>query len=60
MLKLLKIALPLPDYTTLCRRWRRLVVSAPKRAKGEPLYVIVDASGIKAYGEGEWKVRRHG
>jgi hypothetical protein len=28
--------------------------------KGEPLHVLVDATGLKVYGEGEWKVRVHG
>src|SRR5215210_807943 len=60
VLKLLKVALPVPDYTTLCRRRRKLAVSLPRRAKDEPLHVVVDASGIKVYGEGEWKVRCHG
>ncbi len=60
VLKLLKVALPVPDYTTLCRRRRQLAVSLPRRAQGEPLHVVVDATGIKVCGEGEWKVRSHG
>jgi IS5 family transposase len=60
VLKLLKVALPVPDYTTLCRRRRKLAVSLPRRAKDEPLHVVVDATGVKVYGEGEWKVRCHG
>jgi hypothetical protein len=35
-------------------------VSLPRRAKDEPLHVVVDAAGVKVYGEGEWKVRCHG
>ena len=60
VLKLLKVALPVPNYTTLCRRRQTLAVSLPRRAQGAPLHVVVDATGIKVYGEGEWKVRRHG
>src|SRR5215210_6097419 len=60
VLRLLKVELSVPDYTTLCRRRRRLEVSLPRRAKDEPLHVVVDATGIKVYGEGEWKVRSHG
>lgn len=60
VLKSLKVALPVPDYTTLCRRRRSLAVSLPRRAKDEPLHVVVDATGVKVYGEGEWKVRCHG
>jgi len=60
VMSLLQVDLPVPDYTTLCRRRRQLEVSLPRRAKHEPLHVVVDATGIKVYGEGEWKVRRHG
>ena len=60
VLKLLGVALPVPDYTTLCRRRRQLAVSLPRRAKDKPLHVAVDATGIKVYAEGEWKVRSHG
>ena len=54
------MTLPVPDYTTLCQRRRQLEVSLPRRAKDEPLHVVVNATGIKAYDEGEWKVRTHG
>jgi IS5 family transposase len=60
VLKLLKVGLSVPDYTTLCRRRRQLAVSLPRRAQGEPLPVVVDVTGSKVYGEGEWKVRSHG
>ncbi len=60
VLHLLKVGLPVPAYTTLCRRRRTLEISLPRRAQGEPLHVVVDATGIKVCGEGEWKVRRHG
>jgi hypothetical protein len=32
----------------------------PRRQKQEPLHMVVDSTGIKVYGEGEWKVRQHG
>src|SRR5919107_921613 len=60
VLNLLQVGLPVPAYTTLCRRRRKLAVNLPRRTKGESLHVVVDATGIKIYGEGEWKVRRHG
>jgi hypothetical protein len=60
VLNLLKVGLSVPDYTTLGRRRRQLAVSLVRRAQGEPLHVVVDATGIQVYGEGEWKVRRHG
>jgi IS5 family transposase len=60
VIKLLGIKLAVPDYTTLCRRRRSLEVALPRRKKQEPLHMVVDSTGIKVYGEGEWKVRQHG
>ncbi len=60
VIKLLGVELPVPDYTTLCRRRRTLQIVLPRRRQGEPLHVVVDSTGIKIYGEGEWKVRQHG
>jgi len=60
IVELLSIDLDVPDYTTLCRRRKGLDVKLPRRTKSEPLHMVVDSTGIKVYGEGEWKVRQHG
>jgi len=60
VIKLLGVELSVPDYTTLCRRRRSLTVALPRRNKSESLHMVVDSTGIKVYGEGEWKVRQHG
>jgi IS5 family transposase len=52
LMKLLNAELPVPHSTTLCRRRRRLEISLPQCAKGEPLHLVVDVAGIKVYGEG--------
>ena len=52
--------LPVADYSTLSRRRPTLDVRLPKRAPAGPLHVVVDSTGLKVYGEGEWKVRQHG
>jgi hypothetical protein len=49
-----------PHYSTLSRRQRDLTVVIPFRPRGEPLQLVVDSTGVKVLGEGEWKVRRHG
>ena len=56
------IPLPVPDATTLSRRGALLAVRLPKRRKGasEKTIIVVDATGVKVYGEGEWKVRQNG
>jgi IS5 family transposase len=57
---LAQIGLPIPDYSTLSRRARRLKVRLPRRRYTEPVHLVVDSSGLKIYGEGEWRVRQHG
>lgn len=52
--------LPVPNYTTLSRRPQKLEVFLPAPGSGEPLHLVIDSTGLKLYGEGEWKVRRHG
>lgn len=59
VMRLLALDLPVPHYSTLSRRARHLSVQLVSRAKDEPLHLIVDSTGLKLYGEGEWKVRVH-
>ena len=50
-----------PDYSTLSVRAENLSVSIRVRSvPDEPLHIVVDSTGAKVYGEGEWKVRQHG
>lgn len=60
VIKLLGLTLRVPDYTTLCRRRRAVEIELPRRRQSEPLHLVVDSTGIKVYGEGEWKVRQYG
>ncbi|XDJ35121.1 MAG: IS5 family transposase [Burkholderia sp.] len=53
-------SLPVPNYTTLCRRAKTLDVELPILRDNEPIHLVVDSTGLKVYGEGEWKVRQHG
>lgn len=56
---MLKIALPVPDHSTLSRRGKKLKVNLPKTINSR-LNIVMDSTGLKIYGEGEWKVRQHG
>ena len=56
----LHLAVAIPDYSTLSRRRATLAVVLPRTRKPEALHVVVDSTGVKVYGEGEWKVRQHG
>src|SRR6185437_8907743 len=60
VLALVGAALPVPDYTTLSRRRKRLSVPLNPRLNGQALHLVVDSTGFKVVGEGEWKVRQHG
>ena len=46
--------LPVPNYTTLSRRAQKLEVVLPAPRSGEPLHLVIDSTGLKLYGEGEW------
>src|SRR5256886_4949095 len=57
---LLEVALPVPSYSTLSRRAAELPVALGALPRSTPLHLVIDSSGFKVYGEGEWKVRQHG
>ena len=56
---LLGVDLKVPDHTTLSRRGKTVPIRLPRKAHG-PLHLVLDSTGLKVYGEGEWKVRQHG
>lgn len=60
ILELLQINLPTPHYSLLSRRARKLKVELAATHPSKIRHLVVDASGLKVYGEGEWKVRLHG
>lgn len=50
-----------PDFSTLSIRGETLPVKIRVRSlPKEPIHIVVDGTGAKVYGEGEWKVRQHG
>ncbi len=51
---------PVPDFSTVCRRQARLEVQIPYRSSGQPLNLLIDSTGIKFRGDGEWLTRKHG
>jgi hypothetical protein len=60
LLRLAGLDWPVPDYSTLCRRQKTLQVQIPYRRAGGPLNLLVDSTGIKFLGDGEWQARKHG
>ncbi|PSB49488.1 IS5/IS1182 family transposase [Cyanosarcina cf. burmensis CCALA 770] len=57
---LMGIDLPVPDHSTLSRRIGKVEVEMPVAPSEGAIHVVVDSTGVKVYGEGEWKVRQHG
>src|SRR3954470_13766443 len=63
---LLGLALRVPDHTTLSRRAATLEVPRPRRSGGDaggkaaPMHLLVDSTGLKLCGAGEWLVEKHG
>ena len=60
LLKMVGLDWAVPDFSTLCRRQKALNVSLPYREGNGPLNLLIDSTGIKAEGEGEWNARKHG
>src|SRR3954466_4470056 len=59
VLRLLGLDLAVPDHTTLSRRAATLGVPRSRSGSG-PLHLLVDSTGLKLGGAGEWLVERHG
>ena len=58
---LLGLVLAVPDHTTLSRRAPTLEVPRPRpRKDGEPMHLLVDSTGLKLCGKGEWLLEKHG
>ena len=60
LVQLMEVETPIPDYTSLAKRAATTPVSLDSTKHTGPIDVVVDSTGLKVYGEGEWKVRIHG
>jgi hypothetical protein len=61
ILQLMSLDLPCPDHTTLSRRNATVAVRQQlDRVSPRPLSLIVDSSGLKVCGQGEWHSQKHG
>jgi hypothetical protein len=64
---LLGLTLRVPDHTTLSRRAATLEVPRPRSSsspdaggEAEPVHLLVDSTGLKLCGPGEWLLEKHG
>jgi IS5 family transposase len=60
IIHLLGLELSIPDHTTLCRRAETLQVFSRPRSGAEPVHLLVDSTGLKLSGAGEWLVEKRG
>ena len=60
LLKMTGLPWVAPDYSTVCRRQKGLDVRVHYRPSSNGLHLLVDSTGIKFLGEGEWKTKKHG
>ena len=60
LLRLAGLDWDVPDFSTLSRRQKHLQVTLTYQRRGEALHLLIDSTGIKMLGEGEWKRKKHG
>ena len=58
--ELLGLTLTVPDHSTMSRRSRTLPLPPLRRSGTGPLHLLVDSTGLKLGGAGEWLVEKHG
>ena len=54
---MMNLGLQVPDYSTLSRRLEKYDIHLGQLKLSEPVHVVIDSTGLKVFGEGEWKVR---
>jgi hypothetical protein len=60
VIELLGLTLAVPDHSTLSRRSKTLEMPPLRRPGPGPLHLLVDSTGLKLGGAGEWLVEKHG
>ena len=48
-----------PDYSTICRRQKQIDIAISYQKSHEGLHLLIDSTGLKFLGEGEWKRKKH-
>ncbi|QHE44730.1 IS5 family transposase [Aeromonas salmonicida] len=60
LFELMNVPLCAPDYSCVSKRARTVKVAYRQPPKGRITDLVIDSTGLKVFGEGEWKVRKHG
>ncbi|CAH6385756.1 IS4 transposase (plasmid) [Pantoea agglomerans] len=56
----MKLPLRCPDYSCVSRRAKSVNIPFKTPTRGEIAHLVIDSTGLKVFGEGEWKVKKHG
>ncbi len=59
VLSLLRLDLPVPNYSTISRRQGTLPIPIFSSSNSRPRHIVIDATGLRVYGAGEWHVHKH-
>jgi len=59
LIKLSNLNWGAPDYSTLCRRQKHIDIAINYQKSRDGLHLLVDSTGLKFLGEGEWKRKKH-
>jgi IS5 family transposase len=59
VVELMQLTLPIPDYSTVSRRQGVLAVRSALTPWRSPRHIVIDATGLKVYGAGEWRIYKH-
>jgi hypothetical protein len=59
-MSLMRLDLPVPNYSTIFRRQGSLKVPIFSIPNSRPRHIVIDVTGLRVYGAGEWHVQKHG
>jgi len=59
LIRVMGLDLETPDHTTLSRRGSTVVVPALAKMHDEPIHLVIDSTGLKIVGDGEWHAHKH-
>jgi hypothetical protein len=59
LIRMMDLDLKTPDHTTLSRRNSKVEVPPLAKKSDEPIHVVIDSTGLKVVGDGEWHAHRH-
>lgn len=60
LVQLMNLGLKVPHYSSFSRRAAALTIKLPRKERSGSLDLVIDSTGLKVHGEGEWKTRTHG